>query len=234
MPVGTADVLLPAQLRPLDLDQRFSTFIQTFARLATDVTPESAELLLAPQLGEMLAFVPPSPATAWRVRPLRDARVGSAARAGWLLVGAVAIFMLLACANVTNLMLARVADRQREFAVRAAVGAGRTRLARLALAESLLLGIVAGGAGLVVAFALLRTFVAMAPAGLPRIDEASVDSRVFAVAVLLAVVAGGAVGLWLAISVSVPVRLGVCADLDSRRQVPGRVCGSRSSPRRSH
>ena len=86
-------------------------------------------------------------------------------------MGAVAIFLLIACVNVTNLMLARVAERQREFAVRAAVGAGKIRLARLALAESLLLSLTAGGVGLFVAFALLKTFVAMAPAGIPGIAD---------------------------------------------------------------
>ena len=201
MPVGTADVLLPAQLRPVDLKRPFSTFIQTFARLKPGVTPERAALLLEPQLKEMLAFVPPSPNPAWRVRPLREVRAGGATRAGWLLVGAVAVLLLIACVNVTNLTLARVADRQREFAVRAAVGAGKMRLARLALAENLLLAVVAGGGGLLIAFALLRTFVAMAPAGLPGVDEASIDWRVFVVTVLLAAVSGAAIGLWPAVSV---------------------------------
>ena len=135
------------------------------------------------------------------MRPLRDRRVGDAARVAWLLVGAVAAFLLIACVNVTNLMLARVGERRREFAVRAAIGAGRMRLARLALAESLLLSLAAGGVGLLVAFALLETFVAMAPPGIPGIAEASIDLRVFVVAALLVVVTGTAIGLWPAISV---------------------------------
>jgi predicted permease len=201
MPVGTADVLLPAQLRPLDLDRPFSTFIQTFARLEPQVTPERAELLLEPQLTEMLAFLPPSPNAAWRVRPLRDVRVGGAARAGWLLVGAVAILLLIACVNVANLMLARVAERQREFAVRAAVGAGTLRLARLALVESLLLSLAAGVVGLLMAAALLNTFVSMAPARIPGIAEASLDSRVLVMAAVLVLIAGMAIGVWPALSV---------------------------------
>jgi predicted permease len=98
-------------------------------------------------------------------------------------------------------MLARVGERRREYGVRAAIGAGRLRLARLALAESLLLALAAGGIGLVVAFMLLQTFVAMAPAGIPGITDASIDLRVFVVAALLVVVSGTAVGLWPAISV---------------------------------
>ena len=143
--------------------------------------------MLAPQVPEMQKFWPPSMRVAWNVRPVRDRRVGDAARVGWLLMGAVAVFLLIACVNVANLMLARVAERQREFAVRAAVGAGKIRLARLALAESLLLSLTAGGVGLLAAFTLLRTFVAMAPADIFGIADASIDVRVFVVAALLVV-----------------------------------------------
>src|SRR5690606_29133189 len=122
-------------------------------------------------------------------------------RVGWLLVGAVVTFLLIAWVNVSNLMLARVAERQREFAVRAAIGAGRERLTRLAFAESLLLSLAAGGVGLLVAVGLLRTFVAMAPAGIPGIAEASIDVRVFVLAAALVVLAGTAIGLWPAIAV---------------------------------
>jgi predicted permease len=201
MPVEAADILFPFQLRPLDPTQTFSTFIMAFARLKPEVTPERAELMLAPQLPEALASMPRSPPGVWSVRPLRDRRVGDAARVAWLLMGAVAVFLLIACVNVSNLMFARVAGRQREFAVRAAVGAGKVRLARLAVAESLLLALAAGGAGLFVAFALLNVFVAMAPAGLPTIADAAIDLRVFAVTGLLCLVIGLAIGLWPAVSV---------------------------------
>ena len=166
MPVDAADILLPSQMRPLDPRSAVRAFsLMTFARLRPDVTPERAELMLASAVGGCSAFVPPGSRAAWRVRSLHDRRVGDAARVAWLLIGAVAIFLLIACVNVTNLMLARVAERQREFAVRAAIGAGKMRLARLALVESLLLALAAGGVGLLLAFALLKTFVAMAPAG---------------------------------------------------------------------
>jgi predicted permease len=202
MPLEHADILLPAQQRPVDPDQPQVRALQAFARLKPDITPESAERMLTPQLREMVAFMPwPAPGAAWKVRPIRDRRAGDAARAAWLLAGAVAVFLLIACVNVVNLMLVRVTERQREFAVRAAIGAGTIRLARLTLAESLLLSVVAGGLGLLLAFALLRTFVAVAPAGIPGIADASIDTRVFVVAVLLIVVTGIAIGLWPAISV---------------------------------
>ena len=168
--------------------------------------------------------LPPAFREEWRVRPLRDRRVGDAPRVAWLLMGAVAVFLLIACVNVTNLMLARVGERSSEFAVRAAIGAGRMRLARLALAESLLLALAAGGIGLVVAFALLETFVAMAPPGIPGIADASIDLRVFVVAALLVVVTGTAVGVWPAISV---FRVGCAA----RTAFDGHVIAGRAAAR---
>src|SRR6185295_3383191 len=83
-----------------------------------------------------------------RVRSLRRYQVGDASRVAWLLLGAVAVLLLIACVNVTNLILARLAAREREFVVRSALGAGRGRLAGLALTESLLLSATAGGLGL--------------------------------------------------------------------------------------
>src|SRR4029077_6613104 len=84
---------------------------------------------------------------------LRDYLIGDAARVAWLLLGAVAGLLLIACVNGANLILARLAARNREFAVRSALGAGRARLACLALTESLLLGVAGGGLGLLVAAA---------------------------------------------------------------------------------
>jgi predicted permease len=205
MPFDTGDILLPAQMRPLDANSRFRMSITVLARLRPDVTPERARLMLESQWGGVkspgITGLPPGFSEEWRVRPVHDRRVGDGARVAWLLMGAVAVFLLIACVNVTNLMLARVGERRREFGLRAAIGAGRMRLARLALAESLLLALAAGGIGLLVAFALLETFVAMAPPAIPGIADASIDLRVFAVAALLVVVTGTAIGVWPAVSV---------------------------------
>ena len=207
MPVGTADILLPMQMRPLDMNNPFMSGLTAFGRLKPDVTAERAQVMLAPSLPEILQFMPPagramwSARATWRVQSLRDRRVGDATRVAWLLIGAVAVFLMIACVNVANLMLVRVAERQREFAIRAAAGAGKVRLACLAFAESMLLALAAGGIGLLLAFALLGTFVAMAPAGVPGIAEASIDFRVFVVAVALIALTGLAIGVWPAVSV---------------------------------
>ena len=201
MPVEAAEILLPSQLRPIDPKRPFAATIMAFARLKPGVTPERAEAMLAPQLRELAAS---EAQRSWRVRPVRDRRVGDAARVAWLLVGAVAAFLLIACVNVANLMLARVAERQREFAVRAALGAGTLRLACLSVAESLMLALTAGAVGLLLAVALLDTFAALAPATgamAQSVAEASIDVRVFVVAALLTFITGVMISLWPAVSV---------------------------------
>jgi predicted permease len=201
-PLDAADILLPAQMRPVDTTDRSRTSYTVLARLRADVGPERAAQMLEsrwPAAQALPAF--PGFRQEWRVRRLHDRRVGDAGRVAWLLMGAVGVFLLIACVNVTNLMLARVGERRREFGVRAAIGAGRARLARLALAESLLLALAAGGIGLLVAFALLETFVAMAPPGMRGVADASIDLRVFLVAALLVVVTGTSIGVWPALSV---------------------------------
>jgi predicted permease len=204
MPFERGDILLPAQMRPRDPKDPLRSATTVLARLKPDVTPERAKLMLEsewpqPQSGQF----PPGLGyrDEWRVRRVHDRRFADAARVAWLLMGAVVVFLLIACVNVTNLMLTRVGERRREFGVRAAIGAGQLRLARLALAESLLLSLAAGGIGLFIAFALLETFAAMAPPGIPGIADASIDLRVFVVAAMLVVVTGTVIGVWPAMSV---------------------------------
>src|SRR5688572_20632695 len=123
MPLEAADILTPAQLRPLDPKFPFASSIVALGRLRPDVTPDRAVRMLEPQLKAMSDGIPPSFRVAWRVQPLRDRRSGDAARIGWLLLGAVATFLVIAGVNVTNLLLARATERRREFALRAAIGA---------------------------------------------------------------------------------------------------------------
>jgi predicted permease len=212
MPGVEAQILQPEQIYPLPLGQvlpngqrtvNLGGFLMAFGRLKPGATPEQAQAALGPVIEENAEGLPrltqdQGPA---RVVPLRDYLVGDAARVAWLLVGAVAGLLLIACVNVANLILARLAARNREFSVRAALGAGRARLARLALTESLLLAAAGGGLGLLFAAALLRVFVQLAPSSIPEIEHASLDLRVFAVAAALAVAAGTAVGIWPTLSV---------------------------------
>ena len=122
------------------------------------------------------------------VVPLLTQVVGNLRTGLLVLFGAVGFVLLIACANVANLFLARGAGREREIAVRAALGAGRRRLIRQLLTESFVFSVPAGAAGLLVAYWALRALIALAPVDMPRVDEIAMDNRVlwFTVAVSLA------------------------------------------------
>ncbi len=168
---GQADIFQPQQLYPLDPKDPFSdAFLTAFGRLKPGVTPAQAETAIAPiieatanaSIGGVRLPSLSKDNYQPRVVPLRHYLVGDASRVAWLLLGAVAGLLLIACVNVANLILARLAARNREFAVRSALGSGRARLARLALTECLLLAVAGGGLGLLFATAMLRVFVQLA------------------------------------------------------------------------
>ena len=111
-----------------------------------------------------------------------------------LLLAAVGLVLLIACGNVANLLLARAAERARELGVRAALGAGRGRMVRQLLTESMLVGVGGCAVGIVLAVFFLRLLPKLDPGNIPRLNEASLDARVFLVAIggsLLTSLAGG-------------------------------------------
>jgi putative ABC transport system permease protein len=126
------------------------------------------------------------------VEPLREALTGSFRSALLILLGAVAFLLLVGCANVANLMLARAATRERELAIRAALGADRSRLVRQFLAESLLLALAGGALGVLAALWGVNALLALAPSNLPRLAEVSINVPVlvFALGVSVLVAAG--------------------------------------------
>ena len=130
-----------------------------------------------------------------RLIPLQQDMVAGIRPALLVLVGAVTLVLLIAIANVANLLLARGAARQRELAVRTALGARRVRLLRQLLTESVLLGLVGGALGVGLAFGLQRLLPAIAPGNIPRLDEVAIDARVLAFATGLAILAGLLFGL---------------------------------------
>jgi len=126
--------------------------------------------------------------------PLKQRLVGDVGSILWMLLGAVGFVLLIACVNVSNLMLARSTGRAREFAIRAALGAGRWRLLRQSLTESVLLALAGGGLGLLLAGLCTRVAISTLPTALPRANEIGLDFRVvlftFTISLLTGVLAG--------------------------------------------
>ena len=129
------------------------------------------------------------------IRPLKQEVLGNVSEALWMVMGTISLVMLIACANVTNLLLVRVESRQQELAVRAALGAGWSRIVRGLLVESVMLGLMGGALGVGLAYAGVRFLVAIGPANLPRLSEISIDAQTLGFALLLSVLSGLLFGL---------------------------------------
>ena len=141
----------------------------------------------------------------FRAQKLLDAVVGGDTRLVLLLLlGAVAFVLLISCANVANLLLARAATRQREMAIRAAIGAARGRLARQLLTESLFLAFTGGALGLFIATWAVSVLVRLSPDAVPRLADVALDARVFLFTFVVAVVTGIAFGMAPALAASRP------------------------------
>jgi predicted permease len=130
-----------------------------------------------------------------RLTPLRDAEVGNVRPYLWLLLGAVVMVLLIVCVNVANLLLARGAARERELAIRAALGAGRGRLMRQLLIESLLLALIGGGLGLLLAWPALALLLRLIPVELPFWMRIEIDSTALLFNFMIAVLTGLVFGL---------------------------------------
>src|SRR5262249_34896945 len=120
----------------------------------------------------------------------------------YILLGAVGFVLLIACANVANLLLARGADRSREMALRAAVGASRVRMIRQLLTESMMLSLVGGLLGILLAYAALSSLISLAPPALPRVQEATLDRTALTFAFLISLATGVGFGIFPAFQVS--------------------------------
>jgi predicted permease len=129
------------------------------------------------------------------IRPLKQEMIGNVSELLWVVMGTIGLVMLIACANVANLLLVRVEARQQELAVRAALGAGWGRIVRGLLVESVMLGLMGGVVGVGLAYAGVRFLVTLGPTNLPRLSEISIDARTLGFTLLLSLLSGLLFGL---------------------------------------
>jgi predicted permease len=217
LPPGTdvmdnrTEIWLPLGLNPANRQNRGNHTLYLIGRLKTGVTAESAQTelnALIANWGERVG-IPTGPGPGRHVfvplkgrnghilqmQPLQEEMLGSAGRSIWVLQAAVGFVLLIACANLANLLLARAESRHREFAVRTAIGATRWRLLRQFMTEGLLLSLVGGALGVVLARIGVQALLRAYPASLPRTSEVAVDLPVLLFTLGVAMATGLLVGL---------------------------------------
>jgi putative ABC transport system permease protein len=182
-PVG---LLIPLQFTTADLQQRGNHNFQVFARLRPGFTPEQAQAEMNAVARQLAKTYPNNQTRGARVVPLMDEVVGNFRTSLLVIFAAAGLILLISCANLANVLLARGAGRQRDIAVRLAIGATRFRVAREFLVQNLVLALLGCVAGVVTAFCALRGLRAMAPPSMPRIDEVSLDPTTLAFAIAIA------------------------------------------------
>ena len=199
-----AELILPQQL---DRNKIFlgNFSYQGIARLKPGVTIQQADTDVARMLPIWLKSWPAAPGFsralfenarfAPYIQPLKQEVVGNIGTTLWVLMGTIGLVLLIACANVANLLLVRAESRHQEMAIRAALGAGWRRIAGEMLLESLTLGVLGGALGLALAYAALRLLIAQGPATLPRLNEIGIDPLVLAFTLVVSLLAGLFFGL---------------------------------------
>lgn len=200
-----ADLWVPFQFDPNSTDQGHYFAVAGMLRPGVTLAQADAQMKLAaaefhhlyPGTWTQLGFA---------VEPLRDSIVGDVRPSLLILLGAVGMVLLIACANVANLLLARATGRRREFAIRSALGARRLRIVRQLLTESVMLSVAGGAAGLALGCAGVRALLAASPAGLPRIGDngagVGVDWRVLGFTLGVSLLTGIVFGLFPALTAS--------------------------------
>jgi predicted permease len=200
-----ADIWLPFQFEPVSTNHGHFFRAAGMLRPGVTLAQANAQMKLAAAAYHR-AYPESNPQQSFAVEPLRDSIVGDVRNSLLILLGSVGLVLLIACANVANLLLVRATGRKREFAIRAALGASRAQIIRQLLTESVLLSVTGGILGLILGFIGVRALLAVSPAGLPRIGESGaavgLDWRVLAFTLAVSLLTGILFGLFPAISAS--------------------------------
>ena len=200
------------------------------ARLSDAASVQGANTELEGLIGRLAELFPEDRAPAFLaevnlralVRPLKDTVVGDMSRTLWILFGTVGLVLVIACANVANLLLVRAEVRQREVALRVAVGAGRLQLMRSFMSESLLLSAAGGVLGVGLAAIAVKVSTSLTPADIPRVAEVGVDLRVLGFTVLISFAAALLFGLFPMVRYSAPDLAGQLRDGGGQGSTDGR------------
>jgi len=200
-----ADIWLPFQFEAVSNDMNNYFHVAALLRPGVTVAQANAQLMAAaPEYHR--EYPSTSPRRIFAVGPLRETIVGDVRRSLMVMLGAVGLVLLIACANMANLLLVRAASRKREFAIRSALGAGRARIARQLLTESVMISVAGGVLGLVLGMVGVRALLAVSPAGLPRIGEngsaVGLDWRVLVFTLGVSLLTGIVFGMFPALSAS--------------------------------
>ena len=205
-PTGPPDVWLPFQIDPNSVMQ--GHFFLAAGRLKPGVTLTGANAQLQQAANEFRDTFPNAMGRqgGFGVEPMQDIIVRNVRSSLWILLGAVSFVLLIACANVANLLLVRATVRRREMAIRAAIGAGRSRIVRQLLTESVVLSMMGGSLGLAIGVFGIRALLAVNPGNIPRIGVAGsgvgVDWRVLTFTVVISLLTGLVFGLFPALQAS--------------------------------
>ena len=193
---GKGDVFIPLEQDPdTHMAGRVANFMHVFGRLEPGVTLAQANAEIGRIAKHLAEQYPDDAGVGGVAHSLQQDVVGDTGNTLWLLLGAVTLVLLIACVNVASLLLARAVSRERELAMRVALGAGRGRLIRQCLTESGILGLAGGLLGVAIAAAGLRPFLALWPGDLPRANDVQLDWRVLLVAIGVGVLCGLMFGL---------------------------------------
>ena len=198
----TTQVWIPLALTPPQMADRDNSRGNAVARLKPGVSIAQAQAEMAAIMTRLDKLHPEAHGWGAFVKNFVDSTVGQVRSLLWLLLCAVFIVLLIACGNAANLLLARAASRMRELGVRVALGAGRSRIIRQLLTEALLIGVAAGAIGSGLTFGFLRLLPLLDPGNIPRLREASLDTRVLLFTVAVSLLTSVLTGILPALAVS--------------------------------